>query len=89
MPTQPKPKSKRAPKATGPKLTAPAPLMQACEPRATIASKGKAPPEIIWPAHVKVQHITPQPLPANAPIQASTMRTPYQSGQGLVGYQSL
>lgn len=83
---------KAAPKPKGPprnpKPTAPAPLMQACPPRTSIASRSKEPPQIIWPEHVKVQRIPTATPPAHAPIAACTMRQPYRSGQGLTGYQS-
>lgn len=54
--------------------------------RTSIAQR--APAQIIWPAHIKVQRIALPALPANAPICPSTMRGSYRTGQGLTGYQS-
>ena len=65
----------------------PKPLLKATPSRTRIASK--APAQIIWPAHVKVQHITLPPPSDNTRICTGSVRGHYRTGQGLSGYQSL
>ncbi len=81
----PKPRAKRA-VAPKPVPRNPKPLLKATPSRASIASK--APAQIIWPAHVKVQHITLPPPKDNTRICTGSVRSPYRTGQGLTGYQA-
>lgn len=72
----PKPRTNAAPKRTPRPASS---SLSTVPQRTSIASK--APAQIIWPDHVKVQRIcTPAP-PANAPIRASTMRSTYVPSQ--------
>lgn len=73
-----RPPAPRKPKAPS-KCVAPTVRMQTAIPsRTSIASK--TPAQIIWPAHIQIQHITTQ-IPAHAPIRPSTMRAPYVPGK--------
>ena len=65
----------------------PKPLLKATPSRTRIASK--APAQIIWPAHVKVQHITLPPPSDSTRICTGSVRGHYRTGQGLSGYQAL
>lgn len=78
--TPAKPTPKAAKPVPAPRLTQPAKLMSAAIPsNASIASR--KPAQIIWPEHVKVQHIRLPKPPANAPICSGTMRAPYVPSQ--------
>lgn len=82
---QPQPAKADAPEPR-PAPRNPKPLLLATPARTSIASK--APAQIIWPAHVKVQHITLPPPSASTRICTGSVRSTYRTGQGLTGYQA-
>lgn len=86
--TAPAPLPTKAAKAATPKPAPhnPKPLLQATPSRTSIASK--APAQIIWPDHVKVQHITLPPPSGSTRICTGSVRSPCRTGQGLIGYQA-